>query len=225
MTRPTSDPDLANLHAGFLLLLPRLEAHARAYFRHVRCPQKKDDLAAEAVAIAWSWYRRLVRRGKDPHAFAATFIHRALCQARSHRRLCGQQKAKDVLSPLAQSRHAFHTQPLPEYDTAGPGKLVLAALADNTTTPPDEQAAFRIDFSAWLASLTARRRRVALDLLSGERPGDVAVKRSLSPGRVSQLRRELLHDWRQYCGEMDPGGSPCDRRADVERPIAAPVTV
>jgi DNA-directed RNA polymerase specialized sigma24 family protein len=93
----TLTPSLASLHAGFLELLPRLEQQAGAYFRFVKCPQKKDDLTAEAVAIAWSWYRRLMKRGKNPHEFAATFIHRALCQARSHRRLCGQQKGKDVL--------------------------------------------------------------------------------------------------------------------------------
>src|SRR4051794_33552931 len=94
-------PSAHALHAGFLLLLPRLAAHGRAYFRHVACPQLRDDLAAEAVAIAWAWYCRLARRGKDPHSFAATFVHRALLQARCHRRLCGSHKAKDALSPLA----------------------------------------------------------------------------------------------------------------------------
>ena len=35
----------------------------------------------------------------------------------------------------------------------------------------------------------------------GERTLDVAGKHGLSPGRVSQLRREFLLDWRRYCDE------------------------
>jgi DNA-directed RNA polymerase specialized sigma24 family protein len=186
-----NNPEPASaLHPRFLLLLPRLVAHGGAYFRHVRCPQKRDDLVAEAVAIAWRWYRLLVQRGRDPHAFAATLVHRALLQARSYRRLCGQHKTKDALSPLAQSRHGFRA--------CG---AVLEALADNSRTPPPEQAAFRIDFPDWLSTLGEGRRRVALALMSGERPRDVARAEGVSPGRVSQLRAELRDRWLRFCGE------------------------
>jgi hypothetical protein len=34
------------LHARFLKLLPRIELHARVYFRGVKCPNKKDAAAA-----------------------------------------------------------------------------------------------------------------------------------------------------------------------------------
>jgi len=194
-------PSLAELHAGFLLLLPRLQGHARTYFRHVRCPGRKEDMTAEAIGLAWLWYCRLLRRGKNPHEFAATFIHRALCQARSYRRLCGQHKAKDVLSPIAQARHGFTTQTFPEHETGVPENVVIDALADNTITPPDEQAAFRIDFPRWLATLTERKRQVVLDLMNGERTLEVAARQQMSPGRVSQLRTELLCGWREFCGE------------------------
>src|SRR5262245_507607 len=40
----------ARLHAGFLALLPRIETHARIFFRGVKCPGKRDDLIAEAIA-------------------------------------------------------------------------------------------------------------------------------------------------------------------------------
>jgi hypothetical protein len=193
---------LAELQAGFLEFLPRLEQQAGAYFRHVHCLQKKDDLTAEAIAIAWKWYCRLLRRGKNPHEFPATFVHRALCQARAHRRLCGQQKGKDALSPLAQSRHGFITQTLPAHETGVAENMVIDALADNTQTPPPEQVAFRLDFPVWLASLTERKRLVALDLMAGERTLAVAEKHRLSPARVSQLRLELLHSWHEFCGEF-----------------------
>jgi hypothetical protein len=43
-----------SLHAGFLALLARIQTHARIHFRHVRCPGRRDDLVAEAVAISWN---------------------------------------------------------------------------------------------------------------------------------------------------------------------------
>ncbi|MBY0228810.1 MAG: hypothetical protein K2W96_06010 [Gemmataceae bacterium] len=185
-------------HAGFLSLLPRLQAHGNAYFRHVACPQRRDDLVAEAVAIAWKWYLRLAERGRDPHAFAATLVHRALLQARCYRRLCGQEKAKDALSPLAQRRHGFRAS------SAGRSEgeaTLLDALADSRTASPPEQAAFRLDASAWLEALSPCWKRAALALMSGERPGDVARSLGVSPARVSQLRSELRDGWRRFCGE------------------------
>src|SRR4051812_43145507 len=46
-----------------------------------------------------------------------------------------------------------------------------------------------------------RRRRITEDLLMGERTMDVAGRHGLSQGRISQLRRELMHDWRRFCGD------------------------
>jgi hypothetical protein len=35
--------------------------------------------------------------------------------------------------------------------------------------------------------------------MRGERTGDLAKKYSLSPARVSQLRREFFADWCRFC--------------------------
>jgi hypothetical protein len=74
-------------------------------------------------------------------------------------------------------------------------------LQDNTITPPPEQAAFRIDFPAWLGTRTDRDRRVVDDLMLGERTLDVARKYGLSPARISQLRREFLADWTRFTAD------------------------
>ena len=59
----------------------------------------------------------------------------------------------------------------------------------------------RLDFPAWRATHAERDRRLLDDLMLGERTLDVAGKYGLSPGRVSQLRREFLADWRRYLSE------------------------
>jgi hypothetical protein len=114
------------------------------------------------------------------------------------RRLCGQEKIKDVLSPRAQQQHNFTVVSLPEGSSLN-GNVFDEALIDNTQTPVPEQGSFRIDFPAWRLTRSERDRRVIDDLMLGERTLDVADKHGLTPGRVSQLRRDFYLDWQRYC--------------------------
>jgi hypothetical protein len=188
------------LHAGFLALLPRIELHAAIAARRLRCPVRQADFVAEVVALAWDWYVRLARRGKDASAFAGTFAAFAARAVASGRRVCGSESSKDVLSPLAQYRGQFLVVSLPDCSTPASNPL-KEALADNTVTPPDEQACFRIDFPHWLSTRSKRDRDIARSLMFGEGTLAVADRHGLSPGRVSQLRRDFGRDWQRFCGE------------------------
>jgi hypothetical protein len=188
------------LQAGFLQILPRIHAHGQVAFRGVKCPARLDDCLAEMIGLCWTWWRRLVQRGKDPSAFVSAIASYAARAVKSGRRVSGMEKTKDVLSPVAQRRRGFCVSKLPDCSTLSDNPL-QDALIDNTRTPPDEQVCFRLDFPAWLASLERRNRRVAEALMVGERTSTVAQRHGLSPGRVSQLRREFKDDWQQFCGE------------------------
>ena len=193
----SADPSLTPLQAIFLAMLPRIELHGRVYFRHLKNATHKEDAIAEMIAIAWKWHIRLAQRGKDVTRFPsaiATFAARAV---RCGRRLCGQEKGKDVLSSSAQRRFGFTTASIPEGSSLH-GNILDDALADNTVTPVDEQVCFRLDFPEWLSSLADRDRCIALDLMAGERTGDVSQKYGRSPGRISQLRGQFWDDWRRF---------------------------
>lgn len=191
---------LAHRQAAFLALLPTIESVARLHFRHVRSPDAKLDHLAEAVAISWSWYCRLMRKGRDPVHFPVTFARLVARAVNSGRRLCGQERARDALSPVCQRRRGFVVAPLPD-GSAMIGNLFDEALADNTRTPVPDQVQFRVDFPSWRMTLT-RRRRVVLDAMAvGHRTRDLARTFELSQGRVSQLRRELCASWRAFCGD------------------------
>jgi hypothetical protein len=200
------DP-LDPLHARFLALLPRLELHAHISFRHLKFPLQKEEAVQEVVALAWKWFLRLAQRDKDVSGFVTAFASFAARAVKGGRRLIGQQKAKDVLSPIAQQRHGFTVARLPDVSTLS-GNPYDEALQDNTVSPVPEQVMFRLDFPAWLTTRTDRDRRIIGDLMLGERTLDVARKFGLSPARVSQLRREFMRDWQLFCA--DP--------ADFERP-------
>jgi hypothetical protein len=193
---------LAALHRRFLSLLPRIELHGRIYFRGLKCDLKKEDLIAELVALCWAWYLRLARRGKDVTEFFVTFCRLAGRAVKSGRRVAGQEWAKEVLSAQAQQRGSFVVERLPDFSTLRSSPLT-EALTDNTQTPPDEAAAFRIDFPTWLTSWGERDRRLIEDLAMGERTLDVSDKYGISPARVSQKRREFHQDW--DCFTADPG--------------------
>lgn len=74
-------------------------------------------------------------------------------------------------------------------------------LRDNTQSPVPDQAAFRIDYPGWLSQLGGRNRRIAEDMALDLGTQELAVRHRVSPGRISQLRREFHHGWRRFCGE------------------------
>ena len=66
-----------------------------------------------------------------------------------------------------------------------------------------DQVQFRIDFPAWLKTLTGRERRMIRVMMRNERTKDVSKQFEISPGRVSQLRQEFKQGWERYCGDIE----------------------
>jgi hypothetical protein len=198
-------PTVVKLQTRFLAVLPRIETHARIYFRHLRCPEQREEAIAECLALAWAWFVRLVRRGKNPEAFITVLADFAARAVASGRRLCEQQKANEVLSPVAQRRHGFTVQRL-HLCACPPGSRWEEVIHDNTQTPVPKQVVYRVDFPAWLQTRPRRDRRIIDRLLLGEQTGVVAQAFDLSPGRIAQLRRQFHADWLRFSAA--PGEEP-----------------
>jgi hypothetical protein len=214
-------PSIDDLHTAFLRLVPRIELHGRVCFRGLKCLDTREDCICEMLALAWRWFLRLIEQGKDPLEFPSAIAGFAARAVKAGRRLCGKHQGKDILNPLAQQRHDFVVEPLPvstcrSHESRYSVPLgqqaqdaLEARLRDNRQTPVPEQVCFRLDFPAWLYRRSERDRRIIDDLLQGERTGDVADKHGLSPGRISQLRREFMASWEQFCGEPAPSTVHC----------------
>jgi hypothetical protein len=65
-----------------------------------------------------------------------------------------------------------------------------------------EQVQFRIDFPAWLATWPERDRRLIEALGLGERTMALAQQFGLTPGRISQKRRQYHDDWERFCSDL-----------------------
>jgi hypothetical protein len=199
-------PSLADLQARFVSIMPRIEVHGQISFRNERCPGKKDDCLAEMLAISWKWFVQLHNKGKDPTTFVSVIATYAARAVKSGRRLCGQEKTKDVLSPMAQRRRDFAVVPLPDHSTLNSNPL-QEALLDNTQTPVPDQVSFRLDFPDWIRTHAQRDRRVIAELMAGEQTQEVARKHGVSSARISQMRHEYHADWLTFCGEL-PAATP-----------------
>jgi DNA-directed RNA polymerase specialized sigma24 family protein len=193
---------LADLQEAFVaVVLPAVERHARIYFRHIKCPHRKDDMIAEAIDLAWKWFRRMAECGKDGTKFPTAIAGFAARAVNSGRRVVGQEKGNDALSSLAQRQRGFAVEKLPDFSTLN-GSPLEEALHDNTVSPVPDQAAFRIDLACWLSTLGERRRDIVTDLAMGFRTQEVANKFGVSEGRISQIRREACQDWQRFHGEV-----------------------
>src|SRR5439155_446265 len=105
----------------------------------------------------------------DPADFPVAFGRRVASHVRCGRRLCRADSARDALSPVAQCRHNFVTQALPEVESGVEDNRAIDALRDNTRTPPPEQAAFRIDDRAEFVHCQLRLAAGSPPLEPGER--------------------------------------------------------
>jgi hypothetical protein len=216
LATPVAPLDRGALHARYLALLPRIETHARIVFRHLKSPDRREDAVQETLALSWKWLVRLTERGKDAAQFPSALASLAARAVKCGRRVTGKERAKDVMSPAAQRRHGFTVESLPmstrnslENVYAKPhGQCEMDAmeerLHDNTRTPVDEAAAFRIDFRSWLAQQGERDRRIIGAMVRDERTLDLARMFGVTPGRIAQLRRTYHTDWRRFQGDIEP---------------------
>jgi DNA-directed RNA polymerase specialized sigma24 family protein len=176
-------PRLNVLQARFLQYLPTIERHARFAFRGIRCEDTREDLINEALALAWTRFVTLARRGKDIGAFLTIFTLRCCQAVKSGRRLTQSESTHDVFSRRAQAGHGFRLEPLPHRCPRHCRQEEI--LQDTSTMPPDEAAAIEIDLSSWIEGLKARDREMVLAMLLGQSTLELARQFRLSSSRVS----------------------------------------
>jgi hypothetical protein len=190
-----SPSEHVTIQQEFLQLLPCVERHAAIVFRGLPTGER-EELIAESRAAAYVSYLRLRQRRKDPHRFPSAIATRAAQHAKSGRRVGGHATSRDVLSWAARLKHGFTVRSL--HHPAGDWNRFLR---DDHATPVWEQAAFRIDWPAFVARQSPRDRRIMHLLAEGHSVKRIAQRVGLSMGRLSQLRRQWCEEWRTFTGQ------------------------
>jgi hypothetical protein len=194
------DDRVPEWHQPFLAMLPAIERQAKIAFRHLD-PEARADAVQEVVAYAITAFVRLVDLGRADLAYPTPLATFGIRQFRAGRRVGTKSNANDVGSPYAQVARGIQVGRLDHRDKeTGEWREILL---EDRRAGPAETAAARIDFAAWLKSLPRRYRRIATILATGETTKKVARRFRVSPGRVSQIRRELLDAWNRFQGEAE----------------------
>ena len=178
-------------------MLPAIERRARIALRHLGA-EAREEAMQEVVANTLVAYLHLVELGKADIAYPTVLARYAVAHALGGRKVGGCLNVRDVMSSYAQQKKGFGVDRLDACDgDSGDWREIL--VEDRSATPADV-AASRIDFAAWLRSLSSRYRKIAMALAVGETTARVATMFQLSRGRISQLRRELQDSWFLFQG-------------------------
>lgn len=181
----------------FLAMLPQIQNRASLACRDYDHEQR-EEFIAEVVANAYCAFIRLARRGRLDIVYPTPLANFAIRQARAGRKVGTKLNVHDISSQYAQLRKGIQMESFDQRDADGDWREVL--VEDKRSTPADI-AASRIDFPAWLRSLSRKKRRVAKILASGETTKATARMARVSAGRISQLRTELRDAWYSFHGE------------------------
>lgn len=157
-------------------VLPTTVRYARRQFRHY---PRREEMVADAVSVAWEFFQTA-----PPAATARSLAKYAVKRVRSQRQFSESVRSLTGPHPRGQvkaARAVFDPQS-------------LFRIHDN----PARIACFRDYFRGWFASLSDRQQKVVELLASGETTQATAAKCGCTPGRISQLRRELAESWATF---------------------------
>lgn len=152
---------------------PTLAEQAMQVAQHfAKLRRLTDDQTCDAVSYAWEFAQ--LGHG-TPNTIAWYAIKRALytrAESRSTRSINARQRGLNEA----------------DFDVS---------LYEGSNGNPATIAGFRIDFAEWRATLPDRLRSIADALAMGEATEDAAKRFQVSPGRISQIRRELEACYRE----------------------------
>ena len=182
----------------FLELLPQIRLQVSIAFRHEN-PERREELTAEVIANAFAAFTRLVERGLIDVAYPTPLAQYAIRQVRTGRRVGTKLNVLDVSSRYCQRAKGFTLERLDVLNDSEDQWREI--VVEDRHAGPAEVAATRIDFGDWLKSLPRQKRQIAKTLATGETTKKAARKHRVSPGRISQVRRELMDAWESFVGE------------------------
>ncbi len=187
----------------FVAMLPAISEQANFAFRRLPV-EAREELIQEVIAQAYSLFVRLYKRHKVALVFPTPLAQFSIKKVRAGRRIGSRGNIRDVTSPRARVAKGFTIQRLDRFNQRT-GQWREALVADRTAGPA-ETAVARIDWAAWLRSLSRRQRTIASVLATGETTEVAAQRFRLSPARISQMRVWFRESWRRFHGDTPSVG-------------------
>jgi DNA-binding NarL/FixJ family response regulator len=164
-------------------------------FRNLK-GEAKEEAMQEAIVNCTVCYAQLHEKGHVDKASATSLARYAIRQVKSGRTIGSKLNVREPLSRYAQVRKQFRVSRLDHFDRAR--ECWLPPLVEDPRISVLEQVALRIDVPHWLSAFSRRAQNIARDLAYGFTTSEIAQKYRLSPGRISQMRREFYQSWLRF---------------------------
>jgi hypothetical protein len=181
----------------FAQMIPDLQKQIAFRFRSI-APDLKEELSAEAMALAFEMFVSLVQRNKADKAAASPLASYACRHVKDGRRCGASLNIKDIDSHYCQQRK--HVRKTSWYQRDSESEDWRELVVEDRHANPADIAVTRIDFRNWLESLSRLKRQIAETLAGGETTQAASKHFQVTEGRISQLRRELLDSWNTFQG-------------------------
>ena len=182
----------------FLLLLPKIESYANWAFRHLDV-EARGNAVSDVIANAWVAFDRLVKAGKSSLVYPTVLARYGVAQFNEGRRVGTSTNTRDVTSPAAKRKHQHQIASINRCDDDN--ESWKSIVVEDRSAGPAEIAQVRIDFDAWLDSLTEKQQRAANLMCEGSSTSELSENIGVTSGRISQIRRELEQNWQQFIAE------------------------
>jgi len=182
-------------HEQFMAMVPAIVTHAKIVFRDYD-PEQRENLVEETIANCLVAYVRLVELGKADLGYAGVLARFAVAQIAEGRRVGTKMNVRDISSKYCQLAKQVQLKRLDHLDHDSAEWMEL--LVEDRHATPADIVATRLDFSAWLGTLSGRVRRIAEFLATGETTSAAAERFGVSQSRISQLRRQLMKSWELF---------------------------
>jgi hypothetical protein len=190
---PTTSPSIEVIKARFEKHYPRIHRIATLQHRRLHGDQH-DDAVADTIALAWKAYRRMALQGRDPDPLLGPIVRYSAGHVRAGKLIGGYPHVNDVMSRFARGRNGYAVTSLAHAEHDQAAAEVHDALRDRGLGPAEE-AACRVDYADWLATLSEKQRALAEDLASGLSITEVAARRGVSHAAVGEMRKILARKW------------------------------
>ena len=200
-------PCASDVNSAYLKLLPAVTKHAQIQFRRLRGIDRQDAIA-EAQAAALLNLHLAHRNGKADRVTPATLAHYSVCHVRAGRHVGGSvDSTTDVMSAEAQRRGGFRVLGLRRngdcvYDclTDPTARVWRQVLLEDRSTPPPDQAAFRIDWSEFVGKQHDRTRTCMSLLAEGHKRCEVADRMGTTASALTQRMARVEREWDRFQG-------------------------
>lgn len=193
-------------------MMPAITKYARYAFRHLDA-ESRDEALQEVVVSAMLAYVRLCQRDKADLGYPSVLARFAIAQYRNGRRVGEKMNCHDALSPHARRMNGIQVESL--FGSDHQDEPWRDVLVEDKHAGPAETATARIDVADWFASMNRSDREIAEALSDGSTTKEVAKRFRVSPGRISQKRREFLESWQSFQAEHETSAVEDDLLAAV----------